>query len=147
MQQAKMKKECICLFLAIIINIPTQAQIKKNMKNIFKAEQQTHLALTQYYRWYQVYEVPFTAKRIQNQKDILSNDVEIISSLGTSKGTEQLEDRLKVYEGWKNAHHVQHTDVKLMPDGNIALEADIIYQNIRPDQSKFRSSANNSLNF
>jgi hypothetical protein len=107
------------------------------MDNIFELEQQTHLALAQYYRWYQVYEVPFTKKRIKNQKDILSDDVEISSQLGTTKGKEGLEDRLKVYNGWKNAHHVQDTEVKLLPDGKLSLEADILYQNIRPDHSKY----------
>jgi hypothetical protein len=107
------------------------------MDNIFKLEQQTHLALAQYHRWYQVYEVPFTEERINNQKDILSDDVEIYSQLGTTKGKEGLEDRLKVYTGWKNAHHVEHTEVQLLPNGQLSLEADILYQNIRPDDSKF----------
>ena len=107
------------------------------MDNIFELEQQTHLVLAQYHRWYQVYEVPFTKKRIKNQKDILSDDVEISSQLGTTKGKEGLEDRLKVYTGWKNAHHVKHTEVKILSDGQLSLEADILYQNIRPDNSKY----------
>jgi hypothetical protein len=107
------------------------------MENIFELEQQAHLALAQYHRWYQVYEVPFTEERIKNQKDILSDDVEISSQLGTTKGKEGLEDRLKVYTGWQNAHHVKHTEVKILPDGQLSLEADILYQNIRPDNSKY----------
>ncbi|WP_268846372.1 hypothetical protein [Flavobacterium aestivum] len=106
------------------------------MKNIFELEQQAHLALAQYHRWYQVYEVPFTKERIENQKDILSDDVEISSEWGTTKGKEGLEDRLKVYTGWQNAHHVKHTEVKILPNGQLSLEADILYQNIRPDNSK-----------
>lgn len=126
----------ILLFAGFTFN--SNAQIKKNkMDNIFKLEQQTHLALAQYYRWYQVYEVSFTAERIQNQKDILSEDVEISSQMGTTKGKEGLEDRLKVFTGWQNAHHVQNTEVQILPDGNLSLEADILYQNIRPDNSKF----------
>jgi hypothetical protein len=107
------------------------------MDNIFELEQQTHLVLAQYHRWYQVYEVPFTKERINNQKDILSDDVEISSQMGTTKGKEGLEDRLKVYTGWQNAHHVKHTEVKILPDGQLSLEADILYQNIRPDDSKY----------
>ncbi|PWA10494.1 hypothetical protein DB891_04490 [Flavobacterium laiguense] len=107
------------------------------MNNIFELEQLTHLVLAQYHRWYQVYEVPFTEERIKNQKDILSDDVEISSQLGTTKGKEGLEDRLKVYTGWQNAHHVKHTEVQLLPDGQLSLEADILYQNIRPDNSKY----------
>ena len=106
------------------------------MNPSFTLQQQTHLALAQYYRWYQVYEVPFTEKRIENQKDILSEEIEISSIQGTTKGKSGLEERLKVYTGWLNAHHVQQTKVELLSGGEISLEADIIYQNIRPDQSK-----------
>lgn len=106
------------------------------MNNIFQLEQLTHLALAQYHRWYQVYEVPFTDRRIANQKDILSDDVEIRSQMGTSKGKEGLEDRLRVFTGWQNAHHMEKSEVKLLPDGSLSLEADILYQNIRPDDTK-----------
>ncbi|UKJ05805.1 hypothetical protein [Solitalea lacus] len=107
------------------------------MENTFKIEQITHLVLAQYHRWYQVYEIPFTDNTIANQKDILSDDVEIISQAGTSKGKNGLEERLKVFTGWRNAHHVQKTEIKLLEDGNLSLEADILYQNIRPDNSKY----------
>ncbi len=110
------------------------------MNHSFKQQQLAHAALAQYHRWYQVYEVPFTEKRIANQKDILSDDVEIISQAGTVKGKSGLEERLSVYTGWKNAHHVQRTEVSLQPDGMISLEADIVYQNIRPDESKYSYS-------
>lgn len=103
----------------------------------FAEIQNAHLALTQYFRWYQVYEVPFTNARIRNQKDILSDDVEITSQMGTTKGKEGLEDRLMVFTGWQNAHHVQNAEVKTLPNGELSLEADIQYQNIRPDDSKF----------
>ena len=64
------------------------------MDNIFKLEQITHAALAQYYRWYQVYEVPFTQQTISNQKDILSEEVEIVSQNGITKGKDGLEERL-----------------------------------------------------
>ncbi len=107
------------------------------MENKFKLEQLQHLVLAQYHRWYQVYEVPFTANTIGNQKDILSDDVEISSQNGTTKGKDGLEDRLRVFTGWQNAHHVQNSTVKLLENGNLSLEADILYQNIRPDNSKY----------
>ncbi|WP_295756169.1 hypothetical protein [Undibacterium sp.] len=106
------------------------------MTNPFHLQQQTHLALAQYYRWYQVYEVPLSATRIANQKAILSDDVEITSQMGTSKGKADLQQRLELFTGWQNAHHVQNTEVKLLPDGKLSLEADIVYQNIRPDLSR-----------
>lgn len=107
-----------------------------NKPNIYYLEQQTHAALAQYHRWYQVYEVPFTAQRIANQKDILSHDVEVVSQMSSTKGKAELEDHLKAFTGWQNAHHVQHSKVSLSPKGKLLLEADIVYQNIRPDDSK-----------
>ncbi|MDI9320577.1 MAG: hypothetical protein QM530_08910 [Phycisphaerales bacterium] len=107
------------------------------MDNLFNLEQITHSVLAQYHRWYQVYEVPFTNNTIANQKGILSDEVEITSQNGTTKGKEGLEDRLSVFTNWQNAHHVQKTEVKLLGNGDIALEADILYQNIRPDNSKY----------
>jgi hypothetical protein len=106
------------------------------MVDTLTLQQQTHLILTQYHRWFQVYEVPFTETRIANQKDILSDGVEISSQAGTSKGKADLETRLNAFAGWKNAHHVQNTEVKSLPDGRFTLESDIVYQNIRPDQTK-----------
>lgn len=97
----------------------------KDMENLFELQQLTHAALAQYHRWYQVYEVPFTKERIEDQKDILADDVEITTLAGTMKGKAGVEDRLKVYEGWLNAHHIQQTKVAILPDGKISLEAGI----------------------
>lgn len=104
--------------------------------NEFLQTQYNHLALTQFHRWYLVYEIPFNDARIQNQLDILADDVEIISPAGTMKGKGGLPARLQVYEGWQNAHHVKNTDVKFIDETSLNLNADILYQNIRPDNSR-----------
>lgn len=103
----------------------------------FQEIKNNHLALTQYYRWYQVYELPFNTARINNQLDILSEDVEISSQAGTTKGKDGLADRLKIFEGWQNAHHVKNTLVSVEDENTLRLEADILYQNIRPDDSRY----------
>ena len=103
----------------------------------FQEIQNNHLALTQYYRWYQVYEIPFTKATIENQLDILSDTVEITSQAGTTKGKEDLPERLKLFEGWQNAHHVKNTEVSLVDGNTLKLEADILYQNIRPDDTQY----------
>jgi hypothetical protein len=84
-----------------------------------------------------VYEQSFTEASISNQLDILADDVEISSAAGTMKGKEGLPDRLKMYKGWQNAHHVQNTSVELLDNDILKLEADILYQNIRPDDSRY----------
>lgn len=95
-----------------------------------------HAAKTQYYRWYQVYERDFLPSRIKNQMDILSDDVEITTAAGTLKGKATYPDRLKAYEGWKNAHHVQFANVQSYPDGTLRINAEIIFQNIKPEGEK-----------
>ncbi len=105
--------------------------------NTFQFISTTHLALTQYHRWYQIYERPINDARFGNQLDILADDVVIESQLGISKGKEGLRDRLKMFDGWLNAHHVGKTEVKPLDAETLSLEADILYQNIRPDQSKY----------
>ncbi len=105
--------------------------------NPYHLEQQTHAALAQYYRWYQVYERPFTPQRIANQKDLLSDEVEIHSAqVGILRGKEHLEQRLRQFTGWHNAHHVQSTAVQVLESGELALQADIAYFNVRPDESR-----------
>ncbi|MGI2170412.1 hypothetical protein ACROAE_09470 [Shewanella sp. MF05960] len=99
---------------------------------MIKSTKNTHAALTQYYRWYQLYEGELSDIRINNQMDILSDDVLIKSAAGEMKGSANYPDRLAMYKGWKNAHHVQNVNVTEVADGRLNLEADIIYQNIQP---------------
>jgi hypothetical protein len=94
-----------------------------------------HMAKTQYYRWYQLYEGPLSEQRINNQMEILSDDLVLETSAGTMKGKSAYPERVKVYEGWQNAHHVQNVAVTEEGDA-IQLEADIRYQNITPDQKR-----------
>ena len=105
---------------------------KSGKANMIKSTKNTHAALTQYYRWYQLYEGELSDVRIDNQMDILSDDVLIKSAAGEMKGSANYPARLAVYKGWKNAHHVQDVNVTEMEDGKLNLEADIIYQNIKP---------------
>jgi hypothetical protein len=56
---------------------------------------------------------------------------------GTIKGKEGLLERLKKYEGWQNAHHFQNTAIELLENDTLQLEANILYQNMRPDESRY----------
>jgi hypothetical protein len=105
----------------VLVNI--NSAFKRTAINKFQEIQNNHLALTQYHRWYQVYEQPFTKASIENQLDILADDVEISSHAGTMKGKEGLPDRLKMYEGWQNAHHVQNTTVELLDKDTLKIRS------------------------
>ncbi len=107
-------------------------------KQIFKSKKttQSHLAKAQYYRWYQLYERPMNEARIANQMDLFMDTIVIESAAGTMKGKENYPERLTVYKGWKNAHHVQNVAVTTHENGKTQIIADIKYQNIKPDGKK-----------
>lgn len=110
------------------------------MKNeqIFKTKKTlaSHLAKTQYYRWYQLYERPMNQQRINNQMNLFTDDIIVESSAGIMQGKENYPERLSVYKGWKNAHHVQNISLIENKDGKNQIVADIKYQNIQPDGRK-----------
>ncbi|CAM3375696.1 hypothetical protein [Zobellia roscoffensis] len=95
-----------------------------------------HLAKVQLYRWYQLYERPMNDQRINNQLQMLDENVMMINSTGEFKGTKGYPERLNVYDGWQNAHHINSIAVSLLDDNTIGLEADLHYQNIKPNGEK-----------
>ena len=95
-----------------------------------------HAAIVQYHRWYLFYERDFENKqRLENQLEILADDIKMKSAAGEMQGKANYPERLKVYKGWKNAHHIQNITVNKLENGTINLEADIIYQNLKSDGS------------
>ncbi|WP_109829304.1 alpha/beta fold hydrolase [Reichenbachiella versicolor] len=105
--------------------------LKTNSSDMTKTREQ-HLAKVQLYRWYQLYERQMNTDRINNQLEILTEDVSIKSVSGEMKGKSNYPERLSAYDGWKNAHHVKDVSV-VSTEEEVKLEADIHYQNIRPD--------------
>lgn len=102
----------------------------------FLESEQSHLALAQYYRWHQTYERPLTDERRHHALALLAPDVEVQSVNGSFKGHAEFLERLALYEGWKNAHHVQFTAVKPLTPDTLNLVAHVLFQNIRPDGSQ-----------
>lgn len=98
--------------------------------NSMKSTKAEHAAKTQLYRWYQFYERDiYDKQRLDNQLEILAKDVVIKSMAGEMQGRHNYPTRLSAYKGWTNAHHVQNINVISLKDGNIHMEADILYQN------------------
>ena len=67
--------------------------------------------------------------RLANQLEILAEDVSIESAAGEIKGRGNYPPCLSKYKSWINAHHVQNINIIPLQDGNIHMEADILYQN------------------
>ncbi|CAF1288747.1 unnamed protein product, partial [Didymodactylos carnosus] len=116
------------LLLCIIAQTYTQTTV-----NYYEQTRLTHLTLIQFYRWFQVYERPYTVERINNSLDILEDNVTIESSNGVMNGKDNYPNRLLTYRGWHNAHHIEILkDIEILPNSKIKLEADVLYQNILP---------------
>lgn len=133
-------KTGIILLLSLLLcaNMMVSAQHKEvkataNSENIFRKEQLANLALVQYYRWFQAFEREQNDARIKNHLAILSDSVLITTQNGPLHGKEGMIGFLNYVKSWKNAHHIENTDVRVHDDGSISLEADIFYQNILPD--------------
>lgn len=105
------------------------------MKVAEATTREQHLAKAQLYRWYQLYERDMNDERVTMQMEILADDLYMKSAAGEMKGKQNYPERLKAYAGWKNAHHVENITVTSSEKG-LHLEADIRYQNIRPDGEK-----------
>jgi hypothetical protein len=65
-----------------------------------------HAAIVQYHRWYleRDFENKQTRKSVRNS----SRWYKMKSAAGNTRQNE-LSKRLKVYKGWKNAHHIQNS--------------------------------------
>jgi pimeloyl-ACP methyl ester carboxylesterase len=109
--------------------------IQKKMKVSTLKTRDQHLAKVQLHRWYQLYEREMNTKRVTNQMEILADDIYMKTAAGEMNGKQNYPERLTVYKGWKNAHHVENVSV-VSKDNILQLEADIRYQNIRSDGEK-----------
>lgn len=105
--------------------------------NKFRDVSNTHASLAQFYRWFQVYERPLNETRFRNQLDMLADEVHIESMAGKHIGREGLWERLSAFDGWQNAHHVKKTVVAPVDEDTMSVEADLLYQNIRPDGTRY----------
>lgn len=118
------------LLISSIVSV--QAQDNKRI-NVYKAKHQENRALVQYYRWFQVFEIPQNEKRISNHMEILSDSVKIVTNLGTQSGEDGMKGFLSYVKDWKNMHHIEQTNFNSNDDGTFTLDADIVYQNTLPD--------------
>ena len=118
----------LCAFsTAMLIVTATQGAAQMTEDDIRDGYKE-HAALAQFYRWYQFYERPEGG--IGNALDILTEDVTVISGLGTANGHDEYEARvLQLPETWLNAHHVEMAEIAHGEDGAMTLSAKVTYQN------------------
>lgn len=107
--------------------------LNENNKNHFIKKHNEHMALVQFYRWFQIFEREQTAARINNHLSMLSDSVLVTTQSGLLEGKAGMLGFMNYVSSWKNTHHIEKISVVDNKDGNLFLEADIVYQNILPD--------------
>lgn len=87
-----------------------------------------HATLTQFHRWFQLYERPRTDALVQRQLEILDPDVEVSSRLGTARGHQQYVERVAgLSNADKNSHVVTASEVSELDPDRLLLEASVRY--------------------
>jgi hypothetical protein len=110
-----------------------QASDAPTSRDYFISKSEEHAALAQFRRWYQIYEAPNPERHF----DIFASDFVLDTMNGTLQGIDAYAKRIKDFEGWQNAHHVDQASVRIRSESELELQADITYQNIRPDGQRF----------
>lgn len=95
-----------------------------------------HAALTQFYRWYVLYERPITPERVEHQLEILAPDVQIDGARGKGTGHAAYREVVAALPtAERHAHHIQRTKITRRDATTTDLEADIVYHMSGPDKS------------
>jgi hypothetical protein len=93
-----------------------------------------HQALTQLFRWYQLYERPITPERIALQLEILDPDIELDMTYGKGKGHDRYLAGVRALPTTEqHSHHVRNAEAKKLDDARIELHADVTYQQLKAD--------------
>ena len=115
--------------LLVMLFTPTMATGTKLMQtDEIKQGYVKHATLAQLYRWYLYYEHPDYG--IDNALNILSKDINVMSSLGEANGHADYASRVsQLPASWKNAHNVHVPTVTIDNQGEINLTTNITYLN------------------
>lgn len=94
-----------------------------------------HAALTQLYRWYTYYEnysdPAIYAAQLNSQLEIISQNFEFKSMRGQIQGkAAYAKMAAETNRLWRNSHEVLSHEVKILEDGLISLDAEMLYRNI-----------------
>jgi hypothetical protein len=111
------------------------------MKIAFAEMRTSHLALTQLYRWHQLYERPLSEARLALQLEILDEDIALDVMNGSARGLDAYAKVLRALpQNDRNAHHVLRTEIVKPYGDTIAIEADVIFQRW-PQKGRLESTA------
>ena len=109
---------------AMPLPLSAESITTEEIKNGYKK----HAALTQFHRWFLLYENPEYG--IENQLDILTKDISLSSGLGEAEGHAAYRQRVEqLPNSWKNAHTVDSTQITVGEDGTVILLGKVTYLN------------------
>lgn len=98
----------------------------KNLKN---------LAISQFYRSFEVYETEYTESTLYNHLSIIHDHIVTYGSDGIWRGKAVHLQRLAIFKNWKNANHITGYNYKQLSEREHSLTVDKVYQNVLPDGS------------
>lgn len=130
------RAKSVLIALLTLITANAHAGSDKSIEALlteFKQGQLENQVRAQYYRWFLPFELEQNETRILNHSKLFTEDVVVTAFSGPMQGKAGVRGFLNYVKDWKNAHHIESTNITRNKDGDISLEADIIYQNILPD--------------
>lgn len=93
----------------------------------------SHAIKTQLYRWYNGYEKYFTASRIANQLELISEDIVMVTPRGTTIGKTSYMASLAEFKGIKISHKIEAINIESKENGISLATVNIIYHGIQKD--------------
>ena len=137
-----MYKVCISLIL-LLCTFSLSAQGEKANSNTttnLTSHQIKRLAKIQFYRWFLIFESQANESTIAQHMSLLDEDIELITFAGTNHGLKGMSNFINHVKNWRNAHLIENMNVVIKDSTSIHLDAEIRYQNKKPDgtQSAFR---------
>lgn len=129
-----MKSLFTLLTFILVFVAPSVAEENKPVSLTYVEQKRIEqLVLTQYYRWFHLFERPSSEQRIQNHLAILDEQVQIKTFQGEMAGHPGMRGFYQAVSGWQNTHHIHQTKVTALANNEVSFEADIVYQNILPN--------------
>jgi hypothetical protein len=109
-----------------------------NASRAHRTSRRSNAATAQFYRWFQLYERPWTSQRIERQLQLFADEFTIIRADMPEVGTrEQYRLGMAQFDpAHRHAHHVERVSVEELDEHRLRLTARANYQTQGPDGSR-----------
>lgn len=95
-----------------------------------------HLLLTQIYRYYLIFQKPYTVERIQHHLDLLSDDIIRTYTDDTVRGKSGIKQRLTLIRNLQHSFYFKNIKIKHYSNGKHQAKVSYHFHDILPDLSE-----------